>query len=102
MEVIHATLEKSRFWTTHVSSTLNERQRQLLKRLLDAGDGGFLGGLNVDKLLKMTKTSKATATRDLSDLVQRGLLHTTGQGKALRYYLSVPGWKHGREETGAA
>jgi len=102
MEVIHATLGKSRFWTTHVSSTLNERQRQLLKRLLDAGDGGFLGGLNVDKLLKMTKTSKATATRDLSDLVQRGLLHTTGQGKALRYYLSVPGWKHGREETGAA
>lgn len=50
----------------------------------------------------MSKTSKATATRDLSDLVRRGLLHTTGQGKAVRYYLSVPGWKHGREETGAA
>jgi len=102
MEVIQATLEKSRFWSTHASSDLNERQRQLLRRLLDAGDGGFLGGLNVDKYLKMSKTSKATATRDLSDLVQRGLLHTTGQGKALRYYLSVPGWKHGREETGEA
>lgn len=102
MEVIQATLEKSRFWSTHASSDLNERQRQLLRRLLDAGDGGFLGGLNVDKYLKTSKTSKATATRDLSDLVQRGLLHTTGQGKALRYYLSVPGWKHGREETGDA
>ena len=102
MEVIEATLEKSRFWSTHASSDLNERQRQLLQRLLDAGDGGFLGGLNVDKYLKTSKTSKATATRDLSDLVRRGLLHTTGQGKAVRYHLSVPGWKHGRKETGAA
>jgi Fic family protein len=72
----------------------------LIGRLLDAGDGGFLGGLNVEKYLKMTATSKATATRDLSDLMQRGLLHTTGQGKALRYYLSVPGWTHGREGAG--
>ncbi|MBT2325195.1 Fic family protein [Variovorax paradoxus] len=101
MEVIQSTLEKSRFWALHASSNLNDRQRQLLRRLLDAGDGGFLGGLNVDKYLKMGKSSKATATRDLSDLVQRGLLHTTGQGKALRYYLSVPGWRHGREENDA-
>ena len=48
----------------------------------------------------MTDASKATATRDLSDLLRRGLLHATGQGKALRYYLSVPGWKHGREPGG--
>ena len=99
MELIQDTLDKSRFWATHAQQALNERQRQLIRRLLDAGDGGFLGGLNVDKYLKMTRTSKATATRDLSDLVQRGLLHTSGQGKALRYYLSVPGWAHGREES---
>ena len=80
---------------------MHERQRQLIRRLLEAGDGGFLGGLNVDKYLKMNKTSKATATRDLSELVQCGLLHTAGQGKAVRYYLSVPGWTHGREEKPA-
>ncbi len=99
MEVIQSTLEKSRFWAAHASSDLNDRQRVLVRRLLDAGDGGFLGGLNVDKYLKMGQSSKATATRDLSDMLQRGLLHTTGRGKALRYYLSVPGWKHGREEN---
>lgn len=99
MDVMQATLDKSRFWAAHARAPLNDRQRQLLKRLLDAGDGGFLGGLNVDKYLKMTTASKATATRDLSDLLQRGLLHTTGQGKALRYYLSVPGWAHGREDS---
>lgn len=97
--VIQATLEKSRFWALHAQQALNDRQRLLVKRLLEAGDGGFLGGLNVDKYLKMTGISKATATRDLSGLLQRGLLHTTGQGKALRYYLSVPGWRHGRDTS---
>jgi Fic family protein len=99
MDLIQDTVDKSRFWAAHAQQALNDRQRQLVRRLLDAGDGGFLGGLNVEKYLKMTKTSKATATRDLSDLVQRGLLHTSGQGKAVRYYLSVPGWRHGREEN---
>jgi Fic family protein len=101
MDLVQATIEKSRFWSTHAQLDLNERQRQLVRRLLDAGDGGFLGGLNVEKYLKMGRVSKATATRDLSDLVQRGLLHTAGQGKALRYYLSVPTWRHGREDEAA-
>ncbi len=99
VDVMQLTIEKSRFWAAAVQQPLNERQRKLLLRLLDAGDGGFLGGLNVEKYLKMNTVSKATATRDLSDLGQRGLLHTTGQGKALRYYLSVPGWQHGRDAT---
>jgi Fic family protein len=93
--VIAASLEKSRFWTTHALEPLNERQRQLLQRLLDAGDGGFLGGLNAEKYLKMVRASKATATRDLTDLARRGLLRTSGQGKALRYWVDVPGWRHG-------
>ena len=93
--VIEASLERSRFWARPQTHTLNERQRRLLLRLLLAGDGGFLGGLNVEKYLKMTDASKATATRDLSDLVRRGLLHASGRGKALRYHVSVPGWTHG-------
>jgi len=96
MQVIEASLEKSRFWASHARQSLNERQRRLLQRLLDAGDGGFPGGLNVEKYLKMIKASKPTATRDLADLVKQGMLHTAGRGKALRYYISVPGWKHGR------
>ena len=58
-------------------------------------DGGFLGGLNADKYVRLTSTSKATATRDLSALVEGGLLWTSGQGKAIRYYVAVPGWTHG-------
>jgi Fic family protein len=99
-DIIQASLERSRFWATHAQEPLNERQRKLLQRLLLAGDGGFLGGLNVEKYLQMVSASKATATRDLSDLASRGLLHTSGQGKALRYWVSVPGWTHGIDQAG--
>jgi Fic family protein len=94
-QVIDRALEKSHFWDRHKTSGLNERQRKALQRLLDAGDGGFEGGLNVEKYLNMTGTSKATATRDLADMVAKELLWTSGAGKAIRYYIAVPGWTHG-------
>jgi Fic family protein len=90
--LLDAAVEKSRFWTTHSQLTLNERQRKVIQRLLDEGNGGFLGGLNVQKYIKMTGTSKPTATRDLGDLVRYGLLLARGQGKAVRYDVAVPGW----------
>ena len=90
--LIDRALEKSNFWQTHSPTPLNERQRKVVQRLLDDGDGGFLGGLNADKYMKMTSTSKATATRDLADLVKNGLLRSTGQGKAVRYYVAIASW----------
>ncbi len=63
--------------------------------LLDDGDGGFLGGLNAEKYMKITGASKATATRDLSAMLAADLLWTRGQGKSLRYFINVPGWGHG-------
>lgn len=92
--LLDAALEKSRFWATHSQVALNERQRKVIQRLLDEGNGGFLGGLNVQKYIKMTGTSKPTATRDLGDLVRYGLLRARGQGKAVRYDVAVPGWTH--------
>jgi len=94
-QVIDKALEKRHFWDRHEGSGLNERQRKSLQRLLDAGDGGFEGGMNAEKYIKMTGTSKATATRDLADMVANRQLWTSGTGKALRYYIAVPGWTHG-------
>ena len=75
----------------------NERQRKVLERLLEAGHvgsgGGFLGGMTTDKYAKITGTSKATATRDLVDLADKGLLRIEGVGKATRYAVNVPGWE---------
>lgn len=94
-QMIDQALEKRRFWEKHEGSGLHERQRKVLQRLLDDGDGGFLGGLNAEKYMKLTGVSKATASRDLSEMVQAGQLWTSGVGKAVRYYIDVPGWSHG-------
>jgi Fic family protein len=93
--VIDQAIEKRRFWERHSGSGLNERKQKVLQRLLDDGDGGFLGGLNAEKYIKLTGASKATATRDLGEMVGHGQLWSTGVGKAVRYYVNVPGWTHG-------
>lgn len=93
--VIDQAIEKKQFWEKQEGSGLHERQRKVLQRLLDDGDGGFLGGLNAEKYMKMTGVSKATATRDLSEMVTGGQLWSHGVGKAVRYYISMPGWSHG-------
>ena len=89
-ELITRAQEKSTFWQTHSQTPLNIRQRKVIQRLLDDGEEGFLGGMNAEKYMKMTHISKATATRDLADLLHNGLLRSTGQGKAVRYYIRMP------------
>jgi Fic family protein len=60
--------------------------------MLDAGDGGFLGGMTAEKHSKITGASKATATRDLVDLLQKGAVISRGIGKATKYLINVEVW----------
>jgi Fic family protein len=92
LSVIRLASDKAAFWQRCAGVNLNERQRKLLSRLLDAGDGGFLGGLSADKAMQITGASKATATRDLTQLLHHGLLAVKGQGKGTRYAVAVAGW----------
>jgi Fic family protein len=96
-KVIDGAMEKRRFWDSHAGTKLEERQRKVLQRLLDCGDGGFEGGLNAEKYMKLTHVSNSTAKRDLAEMVAQGQLWTHGAGKAIRYYINVPGWSHGIE-----
>lgn len=88
--------DKAQFQLRVAQCQTNERQRKVLERLLEAGHvgsgGGFLGGMSSDKYAKITNTSKATATRDLADLLANGLIRVEGVGKATRYAVNVPGW----------
>jgi len=93
--VMDAAIEKRQFWELHKGSGLQDRQRKVLQRLLDDGDGGFLGGLNAEKYIRITGVSKATATRDLAQMVADAQLWSHGAGKAVRYYINMPGWTHG-------
>ncbi len=85
------TLAKARFWLHHQASSLNERQHKVLNRLLDAGSKGFEGGINTRKYISLTKTSRATAYRELSELVAKGYLTSTGKGgRSTSYEIIYP------------
>jgi Fic family protein len=96
LQVIEGAIEKNRFWATHARTPLNERQRKAVQRLLDAGPGGFEGGMTAEKYARLTGASKATATRDLRQLEESGVLAETGQGRGTRYWLALQGWQRGR------
>jgi Fic family protein len=94
--VVKQAVDKAKFRFRAASLSVNERQTKVLSRLLEAGSaemgGGFLGGMTAEKYSKITGTSKATATRDLAELLSHGLLRVEGLGKATRYAVNVPGW----------
>ncbi len=66
---------------------MNNRQQKAILRMFDAGPNGFEGGMNARKYTGITRASKATATRDLQDLVNKGALTPIGQGRGVRYEL---------------
>jgi Fic family protein len=70
-------------------AALNERQRKVLLRMFKEGVKGFEGGLSAENYLSITKTSRATATRDLRELVLMGVLTQTGELRYTRYFLSL-------------
>ena len=55
------------------------------------GIDGFKGGLSADNYISITQTSRATATRDLQDLVEKGALTKTGELRHTRYHLNLAG-----------
>jgi Fic family protein len=66
---------------------LNERQIKVLNKMFEAEPEGFAGGLSANNYLSITKTSRATATRDLQKLVDMGVLQVRGTLRFARYYL---------------
>jgi Fic family protein len=72
-----------------VKDQLNERQEKALKRMFKEGIKGFDGGLSAENYISITKTSRATATRDLKDLLEKGVFKRTGKLKATRYHLKI-------------
>lgn len=79
-------LTKATFWQRHSQVDLNARQRKVLNRLLDVGKGGFHGGLTTRKYVAMAKVSRATAFREISELLERGLLtQNPARGRSVSY-----------------
>jgi Fic family protein len=68
---------------------LNERQTKVVARMFREGIEGFKGGLSAQNYIGISKTSRATATRDLQDLVEKGALTKTGELRHTRYFLNL-------------
>lgn len=85
-DMLKMVLTKSNFWRTHAGEPFNERQKLVLNRMLDV----FTGKLNSSKWAKLAKCSQDTALRDITDLLQRGILQKEeGGGRSTSYQLVV-------------
>lgn len=85
---IDRVLIKARFWQAHRSQALSAEQIKVLNRLLDGGEKGFENGISAAQYQAVAKVSKATATRHLSDLVEKGCLaRLPGGGRSTRYQI---------------
>ncbi len=67
----------------------NGRQDKIIARMFREGLEGFKGGLSAENHISITGTSRATATRDLTDLVEKGALTRTGERRHTRYWLNI-------------
>jgi len=87
-------LAKARYWQAHAQTVLSERQIKVLNRLLDAGVGRdsaveFDQGIAAKHYMALAKVSKATATRELADLLAKGCLEKLpGGGRSTRYIIA--------------
>lgn len=88
--LIDFTLKKTQYFDRW-KDQLNERQAQVIRRMLEEGPGGFQGGMNAGKYTGITKASKATATRDLQDLLARGAITLLGEagGRSTSYRVNL-------------
>ena len=87
-EQIDFTLKKTKFFD-HFQDQLNERQLRIARRMLEEGPKGFEGGMSAKKYIAITHTSKATATRDLQDMVEKGAFILSGGGRSTRYQVNL-------------
>jgi Fic family protein len=83
--IIEQVIQKTQFWHKHKDTPLNARQRKIINRLLDAGNR-FEGGMTTRKYASISKCSKVTASRDLSDLETKNILQKRlGGGRSTSY-----------------
>ena len=85
---INFILKKTKFYRKF-ENQLNQRQLKVIDRMYQEGAEGFVGGMSAKKYISITKTSKATATRDLQDLLEKEALIIVGAGRSTHYELKV-------------
>ena len=88
-EEVNFVLTKTRFYEVY-GNQLNDRQARMVSRVFAQGRKGFEGGITTKKYEAITKCPNRTASRDLSDLVAKGIIiPLPGGGRTTRYELTI-------------
>jgi Fic family protein len=88
LEILEFSVKKTHFFDKN-KKLLNARQIKAINKMLEAGKDGFEGGMTAKKYSSITKTAKATATRDLQELVEKGIFTQHGNGRNTHYLLNM-------------
>ena len=83
-----AVLEKARLWERIADFSINERQRKVINFLL----GDFHGNLTTSRWARINKCSQDTAGRDITALMQNGILARSAEGGRSTNYVLVKDW----------
>ena len=75
-------VQKASFWQRNREIAMNERQIKVINLLWD----GFEEKLTSSKWAKIAKTSQATALRDITDLIEKGVLVAAADGGRSTHY----------------
>ncbi len=87
-QIILFTFYKSIFIEKH-KNVCNPRQKKVLLKMFEFGIDGFEGGMTAKKYMSITKTSRATATRDLQELAKNNMVKQYGEGRNIHYHLKL-------------
>jgi len=85
-ETLANVLQKARFWEKYKHTSMNERQKLMINKLLN----GFTGKLTSSKWALIAKCSSDTAVRDINDLVKKEVLvKDNSGGRSTSYSLII-------------
>ncbi len=84
--------DKTKFWDVHKVDALNARQTKVMNKILDMGRENFKGGLSKRKYIIIADTTPATASRDISELIEKKCIKKVDgtAGKNTRYEVIIP------------
>lgn len=87
--LIAKVLAKASFWKYFSQTAMSERQRKVVNVLLNAGKDEFEGGLTTRKYSSIAKVSRATAFREITNLVEKKvILQNPSKGRSTSYDLN--------------
>ena len=87
LEKVNTVKIKTNFYSKIQNKKLNDRQKKTIQKMLALLPEEFEGGMKVKKYMNITKTTRITANRDLSNLVEQNIMEKHGIARATFYTL---------------